>query len=64
VTEPVTAARLLTPEQVAQRWAVGKSHVYRLCRENRVKHVRLGRYVRLRLEDVEEFERAGGCRNE
>jgi excisionase family DNA binding protein len=62
--QAVTAAKLLTPEQVAERWGVRKSHVYRLCRERKVKNVRLGRYVRLREQDVEEFERNGGTDGE
>lgn len=45
---PSEAARLLTAEQVAARWQVPKSQVYRLAREGRVPVVRLGRYMRFR----------------
>ena len=54
------AARLLTAEQVADRWQVPASQVYRLAREDRLPAVRLGRYRRWRVEQVEAFERDGG----
>jgi excisionase family DNA binding protein len=49
--------RLLTAEQLAARWQVPKSHVYRLTREGRIPTVRLGRYYRYRLAAVEAWER-------
>ena len=52
--------QLLTADQLAERWQVPKSHVYRLTREGQVPAVKLGRYYRYRLEAVEEFERGGG----
>lgn len=52
--------RLLTPDELAERWAVPRSQVYRLARDGRLEPVRLGRYVRFRREAIEEFERAGG----
>jgi excisionase family DNA binding protein len=52
--------RLLTAEQLAERWQVPKSQVYRLARDGRLEAVNLGRYRRFRVETVEEFERAGG----
>src|SRR4051794_10914364 len=59
VEEPTVAAfdRLLTAEQLAARWQVPKSHVYRLTREGRIPTVRLGRYYRYRLAAVEAWER-------
>lgn len=56
------AARLLTAEQLAERWQIPKSHVYRLTREGRLPTVKLGRYCRYRLEAVETFEANGGTR--
>lgn len=53
-------SRLLTADDLAERWAVPTSHVYRLAREGRVPVVELGRYRRFRLEAVEQFERDGG----
>jgi excisionase family DNA binding protein len=57
--EPSVTAldRLLTAEQLAARWQVPKSHVYRLTREGRIPTVRLGRYYRYRLAAVEAWER-------
>lgn len=49
-------SRLLTPEQLAARWQVSKSHVYRLTREDKIPTVKLGRYYRYRLDAIERFE--------
>ena len=61
-TDPLTSAngRLLTADDVANRWQVLKSQVYRLTREDRLPAVKLGRYYRYRLDALEEFERSGG----
>jgi excisionase family DNA binding protein len=48
--------QLLTADQLAQRWQVPKSHVYRLAREGRIPTVELGRYKRFRLDAIERFE--------
>ena len=56
----VTAARLLTAEQVAERWQIPTGHVYRLAREGRLPCVTLGRYRRFREADLEQFEASGG----
>jgi excisionase family DNA binding protein len=48
--------RLLTAEQLAERWQVPKSHVYRLTRDGAIPAVKLGRYYRYRLDQVERFE--------
>lgn len=47
---------LLTADQLAARWQVPKSHVYRLTREGVIPTVRLGRYYRYRLDAIEAFE--------
>ena len=52
--------RLLVAAQVADRWQVPKSHVYRLSREGVLPTVAIGRYRRFRLSDLERFEAAGG----
>jgi excisionase family DNA binding protein len=49
-------AHLLTADELAERWQVPKSHVYRLTREGRIPTVRLGRYYRYRLEAIERWE--------
>ena len=48
--------QLLTAEQLAERWQVPKSHVYRLAREGRIPTVELGRYKRFRVDEIERFE--------
>jgi excisionase family DNA binding protein len=60
VNEPATAARLLTAENLAARWRVPCSHVYRLACEGKLPVVRLGRYRRFRAVDIEAFEASGG----
>lgn len=55
--------RLMTAEQLAERWQVPKSQVYRLTRDGRIPAVKLGRYYRYRLDAVEEFERATPTRD-
>jgi excisionase family DNA binding protein len=49
--------QLLTADELAARWQVPKSHVYRLTREGRIPTVRLGRYYRYRISAVEAWER-------
>jgi excisionase family DNA binding protein len=52
--------RLLTAEQVAERWQVKTSHVWRLARDGMVPVVSIGRYRRFRAEDLETWEQNGG----
>ncbi len=47
---------LLTAEQLAARWQVPRSHVYRLAREGAIPCVELGRYRRFRLDQIEAYE--------
>lgn len=49
-------ARLLTAEELAERWQVPTGHVYRLARDGKVPVVRLGRYYRFHLGEIERFE--------
>jgi excisionase family DNA binding protein len=53
------SAQLLTAEQLAERWQVPKSHVYRLTRDSAIPTVKLGRYYRYRLDAIERFELGG-----
>lgn len=48
--------RLLTAQDVAERWQVTPSMVYRLAREGKIPAVRLGRHVRFRLDAIMAFE--------
>ncbi len=52
----MSAAQLLTAEQLAARWQVPKSHVYGLTRSGAIPAVKLGRYYRYRLDAIEAFE--------
>jgi hypothetical protein len=49
----ITTPQLLTAEQLARRWQVPPSHVYRLTR---VPVVKLGRYYRYRPDAIDHFE--------
>jgi len=48
--------KLLTADQLAERWQVQTSHVYRLARNGTIPAVRLGRYYRFRLDQIERWE--------
>ena len=48
--------RLLTAEQLAERWQVATSQVYRLTREGAIPAVKLGRYCRYRRDLIEQWE--------
>ena len=52
----MTGQPLLTANQLAERWQIPRSHVYRLAREGRIPVVELGRYRRFKLDAVEAFE--------
>ncbi len=56
----LTAATLFTAEDLAERWQVPKSHIYRLTRSEQLPTVRLGKYVRYTITAVEQFEADGG----
>jgi excisionase family DNA binding protein len=44
VAKHTNAGRLLTADDLAERWQVKASHVYRLTRAGALPTVRLGRY--------------------
>jgi excisionase family DNA binding protein len=52
--------RLLSADDLAERWQVPKAHVYRLTREGLLPTVKLGRYCRYLVAAVEEWEQHGG----
>jgi excisionase family DNA binding protein len=58
------ASRLLTAEELAERWQVSAAHVYRLTRAGAIPAVRLGRYYRYRAAAIDTFEEGGGCDGE
>lgn len=51
---------MLTPSEFAEWFQVPESQVYRLCRLNKLPHVRLGRYVRIPRSVVLAAEECGG----
>jgi excisionase family DNA binding protein len=53
-------SRLLTAHDLAERWQVTPARVYMLARSGGVPVVKLGRYRRFRLADIERFEEEGG----
>ena len=64
---PITAEKLLTAEELAARWQLpGKTPekcALRMAREGVIPAgavVKLGRYVRFKLDGIEDFERGGG----
>ena len=59
-TPALTASRLLTADELADRWQVATAHVYRLAREGDLPVVRIGRYMRFHADQVEAWEQAGG----
>jgi excisionase family DNA binding protein len=50
--------QLLTADQVAKRWQVPTTQVYRLTRDGVVPTVKLGKYYRYKLDAIERFEAA------
>ncbi len=54
------STRLLTAEELADRWRVKKANIYRLAREGQIPTVRIGRYPRFKLSAIEAWERAQG----
>lgn len=60
VQSNVVADRLLTADDLADRWQVRPAQVYRLTREGCLPVVKIGRYCRYRLSAIEQFEREGG----
>jgi excisionase family DNA binding protein len=56
------ANRLLTADEVAERWQVSRSHVYALVRAAKIPTVAVGRYYRFRLDALVEWEERGGTR--
>ncbi|UJA20588.1 helix-turn-helix domain-containing protein [Thermoleophilia bacterium SCSIO 60948] len=46
----------MTAEQLAERWQVPKTHVYRLTRQGSIPVVRIGRYFRYRADAIERWE--------
>lgn len=52
--------RLLTADDLAERWQVSRSQVYALVRAGKLPTVAIGRYYRFRLDALIEWEQRGG----
>lgn len=52
--------KLLTATDLAERWQVSTAQVYRLAREGTLPVVKIGRYRRFRLDEIERWEAVGG----
>jgi excisionase family DNA binding protein len=50
------SGQLMTAEQLAERWQVPTSQVYRLTRDGAIPAVKLGRYYRYSPAAIERFE--------
>lgn len=48
----------LTARQIAERWQISATEVYRMAQRGDLKAFRAGRTVRFWLKDIESFERA------
>ncbi len=60
-----TAAGYLDVRGVAARWGVSQGTIYRLVARRELPCVRVGRAVRFRTQDLEEYEqRSGGGRED
>jgi excisionase family DNA binding protein len=55
-SDDACAKRLLTADDLAERWQVSKAQVYRLARCGRIPTVPIGRYYRFRPEAIETWE--------
>lgn len=49
-------SQLLTADELADRWQVPKTHVYALTRRGAIPAVKLGKYYRYRIDQIEQFE--------
>lgn len=56
-----TCSSLMTADDVAELLGMSKDWIYTEVRAGRIPHVRLGRYVRFRLEAIEDWIRASEC---
>lgn len=54
-------ARLVSPEEASKILGVPKSWVYTQCREGRLPHHKIGKYLRIDLADIDNlFPKTGG----
>ena len=58
--QPAISGRLLTADEIAERWHVSRNHVLKLAREGVIPSVHLGRYVRFHPATIAQWEAAQG----
>ena len=58
-SHPGESPRLLSKEQVAGLLCTTPRHVERLIEDGRLGHVRVGRFVRFTMDDINEYLAAG-----
>jgi hypothetical protein len=51
-----TKPSFLTPAALRERWAVSNMFLWRARRDGKLKSVKLGKHVRYRVTDVEQYE--------
>ena len=52
---PSSSRPLLSAEEVAEYFGVGKVTVYRWCKEGRIPCLKIGKHWRVRREEMEDF---------
>lgn len=52
MSKPEHEQLLWTPEQVAERLQLSRSHIYRLCQQHRMPFLRVGNSLRFRPAEV------------
>jgi excisionase family DNA binding protein len=60
VRDAQSVSALLTVAEVARRLSVCRATVYRLCREGRLRHVRVSNAIRVPEPSLGEYLRRGG----
>ncbi len=50
--------KLLTVQQVAEILSVQTSWVYEQARKNKIPHVRLGKYLRFKMDEIHQYVEA------
>lgn len=51
-----TKAFNFSVSQLAERWGVSTRTVYSLCAAGQIGHIRVGKSIRIRPQDIEEYE--------
>lgn len=47
--------KMLTVQELADRWKVDRATIYRLCQREALQHVRLGGAIRISLDAADEY---------